>query len=79
VIDQLLTFAAAELVSDDGALVPFPDMVERYRNWSQGRGIDPAAFAIMFPAATGIALIDLGGAQHFAGARLRQHLKVVGA
>ena len=78
VIDQLVTFAAAELVSDDGALVPFADMVERYRHWAQGRGIDPAAFAIMFPAATGIALIDIAGVQHFAGARLRQQLKVVG-
>lgn len=78
VLDQLVTFAAAELVADAGALVPFADMVERYRHWAQGRGIDPAAFAIMFPAATGIALVDIAGAQHFAGARLRQHLKVVG-
>lgn len=77
VIDQLATFCAAELVLDGAGLIPFADLVERYRLWAQGRAIDPAAFAVMFPMATGIELIDIAGVQHWAGARLRRELKVV--
>jgi hypothetical protein len=63
---------------DDGALIPFADLIERYQVWAQGRGIDPAAFVTLFPIATGVQLIDIAGVQHFCGARLRRELKVVG-
>jgi len=78
-IDQLLTFAAGELIADDGALAPFPDIIERYRHWSQGCAIDLEAFDALFSEFGEFPVIELWGVKYLAGARLRQHLKVVGA
>jgi len=79
VIDHIATFHAAEVIPDDGALVTLADMVEHYRTWAKGRAIDPAAFVSMYPVVTGVQRVDISGAQHFWGVRLRHQLKVVGA
>lgn len=71
VIDNLLSFRAACVRNEPGAIVPVAAMYARYVDWAGSRRLARAAFETMLPMATGIQIFDVGGIPHFQDVALR--------
>ena len=77
--DQLLTFRAACVTDSAGGVVEAGELYARYAQWAGDQAIPRGAFETLFPTATGLDIVHVGGAAHYADVALkRAELKAVG-